>query len=852
MQERARKGLRWLMLLLGVVVFLLTVLSSVAWVYRDDIIAKALDVLKQELTVPVSYEHVDVSIWTSFPLLAINFQKLEMGDASDHKKAFISVEQFSLAFNWIDAWKGNYHVHQLKLIGGEVNMRRDRLGRPNWDVFKKKQSAPSDVSMRLERIFFKEVKWSFEDVKSQYHQIVFWDNLKVKGDFSASESNLSVNAKGSCEKVTADGRRIIEHLPFECSGDVSYNQYKGVLSLKQIELEALDAPIQGDGWIDFQKEKCRVQVSADNVEVQQWVKNMPGWISEALRSYEPVGTFQMQGLIEGSWESPSIAASLNWKEGSVKEPQSGVELENVDLQLKYDLKRGQDVWRVDHLNATLANGQWKIKGEIKNTLKPQLNLDVEMHSGIQEVVDFLKWDSLLKSNGQLDFKANILGKWNPEDSIWRWEDWKAEGNVSIKADEFQWHSMPHPIRDVQALLQLHEDNAILHQCLAKYQNSDIDITGQWHQAVAWMLNPEHGIDASVVLKSNHIQGEDFIQSEGSGFGLPSFTNLQLQCEVDEFDYKQFEAKKFKTNLSVQEGLIKAENFYWELAEGKLNGELELFANEKSQQWEVDLNARIEKVNLPKLMTLFNDFGQTAIRSDQLKGLIDAEAELDFQLSNELKLDRSSVNGIIAMDVSNGEIIHWSVLEDVAGYLKKNKWIAPLVDEDLLAKKLSWVKFEALRNTISLSQQTIEIPWMEIKTSALNMVFKASHTFDNQMDYLMGFHVRDLLLRDPNQAPTEDGKKFFISMKGPMSNLQFAVENDKEWKVLFDDSSPQRDRSIKKWLDVKKDNISQRRGQKKSERDGQQNERKQERLENRSNRDSILGRNKRQGPRKEKQ
>jgi hypothetical protein len=86
----------------------------------------------------------------------------------------------------------------------------------------------------------------------------------------------------------------------------------------------------------------------------------------------------------------------------------------------------------------LANGQWKIKGEVKNTLKPQLNLDVEMHSGIQEVVDFLKWDSLLKSKGQLDFKANILGKWNPEDSVWRWEDWKAEGNVSIKADEFQW------------------------------------------------------------------------------------------------------------------------------------------------------------------------------------------------------------------------------------------------------------------------------------------------------------------------------------------------------------------------------------------------------------------------------
>jgi hypothetical protein len=120
-----------------------------------------------------------------------------------------------------------------------------------------------------------------------------------------------------------------------------------------------------------------------------------------------------------------------------------------------------------------------------------------------------------------------------------------------------------------------------------------------------------------------------------------------------------------------------------------------------------------------------------------------------------------------------------------------------------------------------------------------------------MDYLMGFHVRDLLLRDPNQAPAEDGKKFFISMKGPVNNLQFSVENDKEWKALFDDSAPQRDRSVRKWLDEKKDTISQKRDQRRGERDGQQNERKQERIENRSNRDSILGRNKRQSPRKEK-
>jgi len=851
MQEKSRRVLRWLLIFFGALVLLISTLSAFAWIYKDDIISKALDILKEELTVPVSYKEVDVSIWTSFPLLSINFQQLEISDPVSKETPLLDVEQFSLAFNWLDAWQGNYHVHQLKLKKGQINMCLDKKGNANWEIYKTRSTSKGDVSMRLEKVILKDVLWSYRDKRNDYNQVVFWNNLQLKGDFSSAESKLSLNASGVCEKVITENREIIQNLSFECSGDLLYQRNKEVLTFDDMEWVALDAPMEGKGWIDFKKEQCEIEVKAENVEVQQWVKNMPGWISDAMYSYEPEGNFQIQGLIKGNWKSPMITASMRWKDGAVKEPLSGVELEDVDFQLNYQLKNGQDLWTIEHLNATLANGQWKIKGEVKNTLSPEVDLDVEMHSGIQEVVDFLKWDSLLTANGELDMKANVSGKWNPSDSIWRWDNWKAEGNVSLKAESFQWHSMPYPIQNVQALIQLHEENAILHQCTAQYQQSDIDLTGNWHKAVSWLFNTNNGIEADVVLKSKHIQGEDFIQSQESGFGLPAFSLLNVRCEVDEFAFHQFEAKKFRTNLSLGEGLMKAGAFQWEMAEGKLYGDLEVFANENSKRWEVDLNANIEKVNLPRLMVLFNDFGQSEIKSDQLKGRINADVTLGFQLDTDLKLDPSSVNGVVDMNVVSGEIIHWSLLDDVAGYFRKNKWIAPLVDEDLLAKKLSWVKFEELRNTISIAHEVIEIPWMEIKSSALNMVFKASHTFKNEVDYLMGFHVRDLLLRDPNQAPTEDGKKFFISMKGPLSNLQFAVENDKEWKALFDDDVSQKDRSLKRWLEDRRDGLIQRRVARKETRDEQQSTRKQERIENRSNRETGIGKSKRLVKKKEK-
>ena len=130
----------------------------------------------------------------------------------------------------------------------------------------------------------------------------------------------------------------------------------------------------------------------------------------------------------------------------------------------------------------------------------------------------------------------------------------------------------------------------------------------------------------------------------------------------------------------------------------------------------------------------------------------------------------------------------------------------MIDEDLLAQRLSNVQFTKLKNIISLSDEVLEIPWMEINTSAFNMVMRATHHFNVELSYLFGIQVSDLLLRDPSQKPKEDGKKMYILMKGPPDALVFSVEREPEDFVFNANAEEQKikwkERLKSKWIKVK--------------------------------------------------
>jgi hypothetical protein len=123
---------------------------------------------------------------------------------------------------------------------------------------------------------------------------------------------------------------------------------------------------------------------------------------------------------------------------------------------------------------------------------------------------------------------------------------------------------------------------------------------------------------------------------------------------------------------------------------------------------------------------------------------------------------------IDVNINNGELLEFEPLMEMSDYISVNE--------------LKRIKFSNLENQIEIKNNKIEIPFMEIYSSALDMAGSGSHTFDNEMDYEFKILLNEILgnkfKRKHKKKVSEfgvvedDGIKgmtLFLKMKGSVDN-----------------------------------------------------------------------------------
>jgi hypothetical protein len=778
-------------------------LSTIVVIYKDDIIAKAVQSLQENLKSKSSYSAIDISVWSSFPLLAVDMQNIWIEDAFQKGDTLLHAKQFSLAFDWLDALSGRYDISKITLDQAQLNLIRDKKGRGNWDVFKE-MTGHQDFQLGLKKLKFKTTKVRYWDARSDFFQETAFNTLALRGNFSDDFITIEGSADGQIADFYVDGKTYVHDIAWQWDGDLSFDQNNQVLNIEQGDWEILDSPISITGWLDFKQGKGKGQWKSESIKADRWIAAMPPWLSGSVKSYNPKGVMSISGQFEGSFAHPQFHADLFWKDGELLEPSSGVALENLELQLDFDLKDGKDRCTIRQLQGDMGGGNWKISGTVSQTESPDIDLKVEVNGALSDIHDFLKWDTLTDVTGNCNLNSRFVGKVQLlEDSTLDWQSLEAEGNLALQNVGLGIKGLTYQLKDLNAVVQLHEGHAIIHQWVGKWGETDFDVSGRWNNVIDYFAKGDALMKADLNIQSQHVLLDNWIieMNNTKSLALPYFSDFNIHLQCGELLHKDFKAQNISADLELDRKHFQVNQYTLQTAGGKVSGNIHA-ALLRNNDVALELTANSESLDIQQLMHEFRDFSQEVIKEEQLKGRLNAELELQVNLAPDWSVKKETIQGFVDLAILDGEIIEWKLLSGVADYLKRNKWIAPIIDEDLLAEKLRHVKFKSLKNILAIQNGWIDIPWMEINTSALNMVLKARHSLNNEVDYLMGFHVRDLLLRDPNAAPTENGKKFFISMKGPWNGLVFKSENDEEWKGWVSEGESNK----KNWKDKWKESL----------------------------------------------
>jgi hypothetical protein len=173
---------------------------------------------------------------------------------------------------------------------------------------------------------------------------------------------------------------------------------------------------------------------------------------------------------------------------------------------------------------------------------------------------------------------------------------------------------------------------------------------------------------------------------------------------------------------------------------------------------------------------FDNFNQQLITDEKIKGALSGKVLVHGSFDRNFRIKPESISATTDFEVNNGELNNVTQLMSMSKYLK--------------VKDLEHLKFATIKNQVEINNRKIIIPEMTIKSNAINLTLSGSHTFDNDMDYLVKISLLEVLARrlgksDDGDWEQEDkgGMNIYLRMTGNASNPKISI-NKKASRQTF--------------------------------------------------------------------
>ena len=462
---------------------------------------------------------------------------------------------------------------------------------------------------------------------------------------------------------------------------------------------------------------------------------------------------------------------------------SGVELHSILLDANYVLKEGTDSVTISNFQSVLGTGSLSCNGSVRNLNDPVLNLSVNAETNLKDVKGFFGWDSLAVCDGQVSAQTIIRGKiaFQEADSTFDWSQLHLNGRAQVTDGSFQWATSNGLFKNINGVFVLNGSDARVEQLNFNINENNCSFSGDFYSVIPYFTTDNSALTINANLYSNRLDLEKLLTAAGSDeselqLALPTSIQLHLTAQIDQFLFKSFNASNIKGTLDYANGKLEISPLQLNMAGGNVAADFSLYPTSNGQ-FEVTCDGALSNIDIQQVFGLFNNFGQTYLTGNNIKG--NATVLVDFQttLGADLSVLPNTIKSDLQVNIENGELNDVSSFQYMITYIKGNKWIAPFVKEDDFAEKLRHIKFSTLQNSIHIENSIITFPLMDIESSAMSITMEGTHSFDNVLDYRLGFDLKEMLLNASSTAGDKSGRQIYLYMRGPMDNLEFGLDKE---------------------------------------------------------------------------
>ncbi|RFS19504.1 AsmA family protein [Chitinophaga silvatica] len=272
------------------------------------------------------------------------------------------------------------------------------------------------------------------------------------------------------------------------------------------------------------------------------------------------------------------------------------------------------------------------------------------------------------------------------------------------------------------------------------------------------------VASTAPVKKTTVKENDSLHAAGFNvFSIP-FSAFETQLNIGKVKYKKLWLKNILATAHMREDKkIKFDTLTVELAGGRIAMRGILNAADPNKLY-FRSGLTIEHVDLSKMLIKFDNFGQDMILNNNLQGVLSGHIKSYVRLHPDLTPVLSETESQLDIEIKDGTLIDFGPMQAMSSYFKD--------------KNLRKVRFDTLRNKLTLKNGVLQIPNMNINSSLGYIEVSGTQSLDLKMDYY---------LRIPMKMVTQVGFHALFGRKQEEVDLDQVDEieyRDKDKKVRF--------------------------------------------------------------------
>ncbi|MGZ4041786.1 MAG: hypothetical protein ACXVO9_01205 [Bacteroidia bacterium] len=764
---------------LWIIVFVFLVVTTgitLVFIYEDEVKVVVIKELNKHLAteVRIDPENIDLTFISSFPKCAIEFKKLTAMETlpGKNKDTLLYAESVSLQFNLKDLFNKKYNIKQISLQNATCDLKVDKNGVPNYEVWKSTSNTISksndSLQFNLEDIILKNITVSYKNKQQKIKTSFIIDDLAFKGNFSEKNYEMQSKGKINLNSISSDKGTLFKNkkLKIDVELNVAGNSY--TLRNADFSLNQMLFDINGAFTYNDSLQDMKLTYQARNLDIESVLSLLPEKHKSHINDYKSSGEFFVNGDLNYVAGKPLfLETDFGIKKAVIEYTPKNTKLNDVIIKGKLLINQSKSFVRINEFNADL-NGD-KVNGNfyLENFDDPLLEMAANGAFNLQNLVDFWPLDTLDKLEGSLKFNGGIKG--SLKDLKQNAFSDKLSLNLELNVEKLiaKFKGAENDVVIESCKITAHERDIRVDDFKLIKGSTDINLNGEIPGMFNYILDNKAPLVIKGTLESKNLKMEDLIFKGGSAsaeegeFNIPANIDLMLDASIEHFSLGKFEASRIKGNFELKKQKAMVSDMSLETMEG--TAIINAYADASVKDLEVTMQAELKKLNVKKMFTQLNNFGQTTMLDKNINGYITASIDFSGNWNKKLQPIMNSIISTADFTIEHGELIDFKPLESLARFV------------DL--QELKRIRFSTLTSNIEIKKGVIYLPQTTIKNSVLNIDFNGTHTFNNDVDYHIRLLISDLLSKKrkaddefgPVENDPENRRSAFILMTGNIDN-----------------------------------------------------------------------------------